>query len=114
MNSFLVYLCLFYGAASLGMLYLWWGIVKRLRQRFLRDALLGLCAVVFFVPWFAVPNQADLAPAFFIMLHDLFFPGAVGAGQTFGVLFVSYLAFLLILAFCYWIVRRIRLHSNQT
>jgi|GEM_PF-1675531 len=113
MSAFNFYLWLFYLLSASGLLYLWWRLVRRLNQFFIRDALLGLLTILLFTPWFAQPEQAEIAPAIFVLLHEWLFNGAENTWRVLIPLILGYLLFIFLLTLCYWIVRRFRLNSKQ-
>lgn len=114
MTSFSLYLWLFYVLSAIGLLYLWWRLVRYVRTRFLRDALLGFLIVLLFTPWFAQSEQSALAPAIFILLHESLFAGTANIWRTLAPISFGYLLFVGLLSLCYWIIHRVTLNSEQS
>lgn len=84
-----------YLLAGVGCCVIWWHITAHLDNAGWRDLLRGLVAVLLFTPWYAGEAQQELAPAFFVLLMDVFLKGTEGGLQGGIVLLIALFVMLL-------------------
>jgi hypothetical protein len=97
MSEFYYYVWGLYGLAALGLVYLVWLLVRRIRVSVIAHALLAFFAALLFTPARAIPEQADLTPAVVMALFDGIAQGWPGVWSGFRYILLVYLGLLAIL-----------------
>ena len=97
MSELYYYVWGLYGIAALGLFYLAWLMVRRIKVSTIRHALLALFAALLFTPAKIIPEQVDLTPAFMVALFDGIAEGWPGAWNGLKYILLVYLALLSIL-----------------
>ncbi|MEX2488470.1 MAG: hypothetical protein WD356_02980 [Pseudomonadales bacterium] len=93
---------LVYLIAGLGCLLVWWKITERVSTRGIRDWLRGTAMVLIFMPWYAGELSDFYAPAFMVLIMDVFFDGSGGGlGSAVAILtgMILVLVFLIVREF---------------
>lgn len=86
-----------YLVAGYGASYIWWRMTRSIRQIELRKLLRGTLVVLIFTPWFVGESTSHYAPAFLVLVFDLFFIDTTGEYNSSYALLASFCLMLVIL-----------------